>query len=156
MADADGSFRVPAQPLQRPPPEAAAVDAAASTSGDAAADAAGTPAQGARPAAEGHRPRHSGAVNSTTDGPGPVPAPQELRLEPGRWARAWAAWRPRRAGPTRASEVVLRLGAGAEVVWSLAAFPAGAELMGPCLGVVRACLADCLPPDSTGAENGLQ
>lgn len=131
MADADGSFRVPAQPLERPPPgEPTAANGAASTSGAAAADADGAPPRGPEPSSvDEHRPRHPGASDAAADGPGPVPAPQQLRLQPGRWARAWAAWRPRRAGPTRVGEVVLRLGAGAEVVWSLAAFPAGAEFL---------------------------
>lgn len=55
----------------------------------------------------------------------PNPNPN-MRLEPWRWATTWAVWRPRRAGLTRVSDVVLRLGAAAEVVWSLAAFPPGA------------------------------
>lgn len=133
MADADGSFRVPAQPLERPPAqERAAANGAASTSGAAAADADGAPAREPEPSSttvDEHRPGHSGASGAAADGPGPITKPQQLRLQPGRWARAWAAWRPRRAGPTRVVEVVLRLGAGAEVVWSLAAFPAGAEII---------------------------
>lgn len=54
-----------------------------------------------------------------------------MRLEPWRWATTWAVWRSRRAGPTRVSDVILRLGAAAEVVWSLAGFPPGAPAADP-------------------------
>ncbi|KAK9839808.1 hypothetical protein WJX81_003235 [Elliptochloris bilobata] len=126
VADADGSFSVPAQPCQRPPAKLGTVDAAASISHEAAAaEAGGISAPGAAVAEEGVMMGSGNVGGAAEGGSDPKPDPEQLRLEPGRWARAWAAWRPRRAGTARVTEVVLRLGARAEVVWSLSAFPAG-------------------------------
>jgi len=120
---------------------AAALDLLSGAAAPAAEGAAPGPGAGpagaggaaAGPADEGYRDSGAGAgAHGEELAPEPERGPGAGRasaLGPGRWACAVAAWRPRRAGPTRVAEVVLRPGPVAEVVWSLAGFPPGARLV---------------------------
>ncbi len=50
-----------------------------------------------------------------------------IALLPEQWTHAWACWTPQPSSRLHATHVVLRIGAGAAIVWALAGFPAGVD-----------------------------